>query len=44
MEALAQVAGAPLGGPTVDMSIFGLFMQADWVVKAVMIALLLASF
>ena len=44
MEAFAQVAGAPLGGPTVDMSIYGLFMQADWVVKAVMIALLLASF
>jgi len=26
-----------------DMSIFGLFMQADWVVKSVMLALLLAS-
>ncbi len=26
------------------MSVYGLFMQADWVVKAVMIALLLASF
>ena len=46
MEAFAQVAGTPLGGSTgpIDMSIYGLFMQADWVVKAVMIALLLASF
>jgi biopolymer transport protein TolQ len=26
------------------MSVYGLFLQADWVVKAVMIALLLASF
>ena len=46
MDAFAQVAGTPLGGSTgpLDMSVYGLFMQADWVVKAVMIALLLASF
>ena len=46
MEAFAQVAGTPLGGsaPPIDMSVYGLFMQADWVVKAVMVALLLASF
>ena len=46
MDAYAQVAGTPLGGssPPIDMSVYGLFMQADWVVKAVMIALLLASF
>src|SRR6266852_6600028 len=46
MDALAQVAGTPVGGSTgpIDMCVYGLFMQADWVVKAVMIALLLASF
>src|SRR5215467_5569073 len=46
MDAYAQVAGTPLGGsaPPIDMSVYGLFMQADWVVKSVMIALLLASF
>ena len=45
MEAFAQVAGTPLGGssPPIDMSVYGLFMQADWIVKAVMIMLLLAS-
>src|SRR5689334_24658217 len=46
MDAYAQVASTPLGGsaPPIDMSVYGLFMQADWIVKAVMIALLLASF
>src|SRR4029077_7855918 len=46
MDAFAQVAGTPLGGSTgpIDMSVYGLFMQADWVVKVVMVALLLASF
>ena len=45
MDAYAQVAGTPLGGgsPPIDMSVYGLFMQADWVVKAVMIGLILAS-
>ena len=46
MDAFAQVAGTPLGGstPPLDMSVYGLFLQADWIVKAVMIVLLLASF
>src|ERR1700751_1974674 len=46
MDAYAQVASTPLGGSTgpIDMSVYGLFMQADWVVKAGMISLLLASF
>src|ERR1700755_344445 len=46
MDAFAQVASTPLAGtaPPIDMSVYGLFMQADWVVKAVMIALLLPSF
>ena len=37
MDAFAQVAGAPLGGGTgsIDMSVYGLFMQADWVVKLI---------
>ena len=39
------VANAALAGSVMhDMSVWGLFLQADWVVKAVMIALLLASF
>jgi len=42
MNAYAQTPGTPFGG--VDMSVVGLFLQADWVVKAVMIALILASF
>ena len=31
MDAFAQVAGTPLGGstPPLDMSVYGLFMQAD---------------
>ena len=46
MEAFAQVASTPLAGtaPPIDMSVYGLFMQADWIVKSVMLALLLASF
>src|ERR1700753_2210761 len=46
MDAFAQVAGTPLGGstPRFDMCVDGLFMQADWIVKWVMIALLVASF
>lgn len=43
-DALAQgVASAPLAAPAHDMSLMGLFLQADWVVKAVMVGLLLAS-
>ncbi|MFC3125808.1 MotA/TolQ/ExbB proton channel family protein [Pseudoroseomonas globiformis] len=41
LEGLPEIAGAGLHGP--DMSMLGLFMQADWVVKAVMIGLALAS-
>jgi biopolymer transport protein TolQ len=33
----------PLAAPAHDMSIYGLFMQAGWIVKAVMIGLLAAS-
>ena len=46
MDAFAQVAGTPLGGSTapIDMSVFGLFMQADTIVKVVMMPCLLASF
>ncbi|MEI6159323.1 MAG: hypothetical protein WCP77_05770, partial [Roseococcus sp.] len=44
LNAMAQgVASAPLAAPSHDLSLLGLFMQADWVVKGVMIALLLAS-
>jgi biopolymer transport protein TolQ len=38
-----DVAATSLGGLAHDLSLWGLFMQADWVVKAVMIGLLLAS-
>ena len=37
------VAATPLGGLAHDLSLWGLFVQADWVVKGVMIGLLLAS-
>ena len=33
----------PLATPGHDMSILGLFMQAGWIVKAVMLGLLAAS-
>ncbi len=43
--AIDPVAAAELAGKMVhDMSVWGMFMQADFVVKAVMIMLLLASF
>ena len=38
-----DVAATSLGGVAHDLSLWGLFVQADWVVKAVMIGLLLAS-
>ena len=38
-----DVAANSLGGLAHDLSLWGLFVQADWVVKGVMIALLLAS-
>ena len=37
------VTAQNLGGLAHDLSLWGLFLQADWVVKAVMIGLLLAS-
>jgi biopolymer transport protein TolQ len=40
---LGNVAQTPLGQVAHDLSLWGLFLQADWVVKGVMIALLLAS-
>src|SRR5215468_2471922 len=47
-QGLDQMAGtmqsAASGvGMTHDLSVYGLFVQADWIVKAVMIMLLLAS-
>lgn len=44
MEQSAVSAAALAGSVTHDMSVWGLFLQADLVVKAVMIILLLASF
>ena len=38
-----SVTATDLGGVAHDLSLWGLFLQADWVVKAVMILLLLAS-
>jgi biopolymer transport protein TolQ len=40
---LGNVTQTPLGQAAHDLSLWGLFLQADWVVKGVMIALLLAS-
>ena len=44
MESTAVQSAALAGSVHADMSIWGLFMQADFIVKAVMIGLLLASF
>ena len=44
MEATAVQSAVLAGSVNTDMSIWGLFVQADFVVKAVMIGLLLASF
>jgi biopolymer transport protein TolQ len=38
-----SVSATDLGGAVHDLSLWGLFLQADWVVKLVMIGLLLAS-
>jgi len=38
-----DVAATSLGGMAHDLSLWGLFLQADWVVKLVMVGLLLAS-
>ena len=37
------IATTDLGGVTHDFSVYGMFQQADWVVKSVMIMLVLAS-
>jgi biopolymer transport protein TolQ len=37
------VSSAPLAAAAHDLSLLGLFLQADWVVKGVMLALLVAS-
>ncbi len=39
----AMSTGPGMGAAAHDLSVYGLFMQADWIVKAVMIMLLLAS-
>ena len=44
MESAAVQSAALAGSVHADMSVWGLFMQADFIVKAVMIGLLLASF
>jgi biopolymer transport protein TolQ len=44
MESAAIQSAALAGSVHADMSVWGLFMQADFIVKAVMIGLLLASF
>ena len=38
-----SVTTESLGGAMHDLSLWGLFLQADWVVKLVMLGLLLAS-
>ncbi|WP_192898733.1 protein TolQ [Crenalkalicoccus roseus] len=38
-----SVTATDLGGMAHDLTLWGLFLQADWVVKAVMLGLLLAS-
>ncbi len=42
-QALAQVEGGTLAAPTVDTSLLALFLEASFVVQAVMIGLLVAS-
>ena len=43
LQGAAAATGQGLGVAAHDLSVYGLFMQADWIVKAVMIMLLLAS-
>lgn len=43
MAGAVMSTGPGLGAAAHDLSVFGLFMQADWIVKATMILLLLAS-
>jgi biopolymer transport protein TolQ len=43
LQGAAATTGQGIGVAAHDLSVYGLFMQADWIVKAVMILLLLAS-
>src|SRR5690242_21770866 len=43
LQGAATASGPGIGVSAHDLSVYGLFVQADWIVKAVMIMLLLAS-
>ena len=43
LQGAAMTTGPGIGAAAHDLSVYGLFIQADWIVKAVMIMLLLAS-
>jgi biopolymer transport protein TolQ len=43
LQGAAAATGPGVGAAAHDLSVYGLFLQADWIVKAVMIMLLLAS-
>jgi biopolymer transport protein TolQ len=43
LQGAAMTSGPGIGATAHDLSVYGLFIQADWIVKAVMIMLLLAS-
>src|SRR5690349_12935225 len=43
LQGQVNSTGPGMGTAAHDLSVYGLFMQADWIVKAVMIMLLLAS-
>jgi biopolymer transport protein TolQ len=43
LQGAAVATGPGVGSAAHDLSVYGLFVQADWIVKAVMIMLLLAS-
>jgi biopolymer transport protein TolQ len=43
LQGAAVATGPGIGAAAHDLSVYGLFIQADWIVKAVMIMLLLAS-
>ncbi|HJR20655.1 MAG TPA: protein TolQ [Dongiaceae bacterium] len=43
LQGAAATTGSGIGVSAHDLSVYGLFMQADWIVKAVMVLLLLAS-
>jgi biopolymer transport protein TolQ len=43
LQGAAMTTGPGIGATAHDLSVYGLFLQADWIVKAVMIMLLLAS-